>query len=195
MQTDDTKTPEYIPSWEVLADLVERADAARVEEYLEHLSPAETARAISRLDDETRTRLLTLLSAEDAAEVLRDLPEQQAADLIGDLAPSAAAAIVDQLPADEQADLLGEVEDTEAEAILEAMPSEEAEQARALLLFPRDSAGGLMTTEFLAYRETMTIGQVLADMEMNSETYSDYEIQYSYITDANGSLQGVLRMR
>jgi magnesium transporter len=195
MPTGDLKVPDRLPSWETLAGLVAQADAARVEEYLEDLSPAETARAISRLDDETRTGLLTLLSAEDAAEVLRDLPEQQAADLIGDLTPSAAAAIVDQLPADEQADLLAEVEDVEAEAILGAMPSEEAEQARALLQFPRDSAGGLMTTEFLSYRETMTIGQVLADMEMHSEKYSDYEVQYSYITDVSGGLQGVLRMR
>jgi len=186
---------EQAPSWEVLADLVAKADPDHVEEFLESLSPSETAHAISRLDEETQSQLLTLLPAEDAAEMIRDLPDEQAADLIEEMSPSAAAAVVDLLPSDEQADLLADVDEEEAEAILKAMSGEEADQARVLLQYPEDSAGGLMETEFLSYREAATVGEVLTDLEKNSATYSDYEVQYSYITTADDRLTGVLRMR
>lgn len=188
-------TLEQPASWETLAELVALDDAVAVETFLEQLSPAETARAVSRLDEEMRTRLLTLLSPEEAADVLRDLPDEQAADLIEEISPSTAAAIVDQLPPDEQADLLADMDDSDAEAILGEMTFEDAEQARELLRYDRDSAGGLMTTEYLAYPGTITIGEMMADLEANRERYSDYEIQYAYITDNQERLLGVLRMR
>ena len=52
-----------------------------------------------------------------------------------------------------------------------------------------------MSTEFLAYIETSTVGEVLADLEQGGEKYSDYEVQYLYITDRERRLRGVLRMR
>ncbi|MEO8168954.1 MAG: magnesium transporter, partial [bacterium] len=101
----------------------------------------------------------------------------------------------DLLPSDEQADLLADVHREEAEAILKAMSGEDAEQARELLQYQEDSAGGLMETEFLSYRVSATVAEVLADLEKNSETYADYEVQYSYITTEDDKLAGVLRMR
>jgi len=189
------ETTETIPSWEQLEKLVQQNNAARIEDYLHSLTPAETARAVSRLNEETQNKLLMLLSPEEAADMLRDLPDEQAADLMEEISAEAAAAIVDQLPPDEQADILADVDREDAEDILNAMSDDDADQARELLQYDEDTAGGLMTTEFLSFRETMTTAQVLTDLDVNREKYKDYEVQYAYITSADGHLVGVLRMR
>jgi magnesium transporter len=182
-------------SWEILVGLIERRKPAEVEAFIGGLTSEETALVMSRLDDEMRTRLINLLTPEEAADMLRDLPQEQAAGLITEISPSAAAAIVDRLPADEQADILGDIPASDAEAILNAMPGTDADQARTLLRYPPDTAGGLMTSEYVAYPSTATVADVILDLERNSERYAEYQVQYLYISDRAGRLLGVLRMR
>lgn len=181
--------------WIRLGELVEKGDADELVAYLDTLTPAQTARAIGHLDEQANNRLLGLLPPEKAAEVLVDLPDEQAADLIEDLSPEGAAAIVDELPGDELADILAEVEEEEAEAILGAMEPEEAEAARRLLRYRDDTAGGIMLTEFLSFPEHYAVAEVLKDLRENREKYSDYGVQYAYITSSSGTLRGVLKMR
>ncbi len=182
-------------SWETLVELIERGKPADVDAFIGGLSSVDTALAISRLDDEMRSRLIGLLTPDEAADMLRDLPEEQAADLISEISPSAAAAIVDLLPADEQADILGDIPSSDAEAILNAMTGTDADQARTLLRYPPDRAGGLMTSEYVAYPSTATVADVILDLERNSELYAEYQVQYLYINDTGGRLLGVLQMR
>ena len=102
--------PERRPeeSWETIARIIASRDATRLESYLESLPPAEVARAISRLDQQDQTALLTLLDSEEAADILEEVSEAQAVDLIEDLSPKQAAAIVEEMHSDERADLLGD---------------------------------------------------------------------------------------
>jgi magnesium transporter len=181
--------------WERLRRILEQGDAGTLVGFLDSLGPAETARAISRLEQEEQSRLLTLLDPADAAEVIEDVSPAQAVDLIEDLPPERAAAIVDELQSDRQADLLGELDDAEAHAILREMSPEGALDARRLLAHATDSAGGLMLTEYLAYRRDLRVRDVLDDLQRNREEYSDYHVQYVYVVDQGGELIGVLRMR
>jgi magnesium transporter len=185
----------HAESWETLVNLIERGEPAAVETFIGGLTPVETALAMSRLEDELRTRLINLLAPEEAADMLRDLPQEQAAGLITEISHSAAAAIVDQLPADEQADILGDIPSSDAEAILNAMPGTDAEEARTLLRYPPDTAGGLMTSEYVAYPSTATVSDVILDLERNSEHYAEYQVQYLYVSGSDGRLLGVLGMR
>jgi magnesium transporter len=180
---------------EELESLIAGGNQQDVEDYLGRLTSVQVAFAITRLDDRTRTKLIMLLAPDEAAETLRDLPDEQAAELISDVPPATAAAIVDRLPRDEQADLLGNIEKDQADAILNAMPGANASQARELLRYAPDTAGGLMTSEYLSYPATTRIGDLISDLERNSQRYIEYQVQYSYITDAAGRLLGVLRMR
>ena len=181
--------------WIRLGELVEKGDAEQLVAFLDSLTPAQTARAIGHLEEDAKNRMLSLLRPAEAAEVLVDLPDEQAADLIEDLPPEGAAAIVDELPGDEIADILAEVEAEEAEAILAAMDPVEAEAARRLLRYREDTAGGIMLTEFLSFPEHFAVAEVLEDLRVNREKYSDYGVQYAYITSSSGTLRGVLKMR
>ena len=186
---------ETVHSWEELEKLIVEEDAVSLGKFLETISPGETALAVSRLNDEYRKRLLVLLEPAEAADLLDDLPDEQAVDLIDEISPVEAAAIVDQMPSDAQADILADLSAANAEAILDAMSPEEAETARELLKYPKNTAGGIMVTEFLAYLEIMTVDDVIQDLKTHVTKYADYDVQYAYITSAGGGLIGVLRMR
>lgn len=181
--------------WVRLQQLIDLGDEKAINALLDGISPSETARAVSRLDAKRRKKLLTLLRPTDAADVLQDLPDQQAADLIENMAPHQAAQIVAELPTEDRADILSDVHDQGVEAILGDLSIEDAQKTRELLEYPEDSAGGLMTIEYVAYREGMTVGSVLEDLQLNAKVYSDYHVQYTYVISDKGHLRGVLRMR
>ncbi len=162
--------------------------------YIDTLSPPETAWVISRLSEQEQLHLLGFLSPEDAADVIEDIPEVQAADIVEDLPSEQAAAIMEELDSDHLVDVLSEMDEEASNAILASMEVEEAEEARMMLDYAPDCAGGLMVSEFLVYRTDNTIQDVLDDIQTNREEYADYNVQYVYVVDQNEYLAGVLRM-
>lgn len=182
--------------WEELQEIIAGGDPDRLEAFFKSLPAGESARAISRLEDEDQTQLMQLLSPETAAELIEEVPDVQAAELIERLPPDDAAAIFNELESDHQADLLGDLSRGDAEAILAAMDPEEASQARQLVGYAPDTAGGLMITEFLQYTDGQSVEDVLNDLRANAEEYADYDVQYAFVVAAgSGVLTGVLRLR
>lgn len=170
-------------------------DKESLADWIDSLPPGEIARAVAHLSFEECTRLLHTLDPEDAADLIDDLPDEQSADLLEEMPTEEAADIVEELDSDDRADVLGEMEEEKQEAILGAMAQEEAKEARELMAYPGDTAGGVMVTEFVAYPTGTTVEQVLKDLQQNRETYSDYDVRYFYVTDSTGVLKGVLRLR
>lgn len=180
--------------WEALHDILELEDERQLKSFLGSLNPTETALAISRIDPAEQGRLICLLDPSFAADVMEEVEETQAADIIEELSPQQAAAIVDEMQSDCQADLLGELDEADAEAILHEMEPDEAEEVRAILSYPPDSAGGIMVSEYLSYAQEITIAKVLDDLQENRETYAGYHVLYIYVVDKKERLKGVLRM-
>ncbi|MBU1743591.1 MAG: magnesium transporter [Proteobacteria bacterium] len=185
---------ESTPPWEMLSELVAAGNSVELTNFIETLSPSETARAISRLTEAEQLRLFSLLSPEDAADVIEDIPESQAADLVEDMPSERAAAIMEELSSDHLVDVLGEMDEDASQAILAKMDREDAEEASMLLEYSPDCAGGLMISEFLVYKLDNTIQDVLDDLQANRSEYVDYHVQYFYVVDREEKLAGVLRM-
>lgn len=183
-----------IPSWERLRELIVSQNAARLTPFIDTLSPSETARAISRLEEEEQQILFSLLSPEDAADTIGDMPDAQAADLVEDMPSAQAAAIMEELSSDHLVDILGEMDKQTSHAILAKMDKEDAQEARMLLEYDPNCAGGLMISEFLVYKTDQTINDVLNDLQINRNEYVDYHVQYFYVVDQTDKLVGVLRM-
>lgn len=182
------------PPWVTLSELIANKDSEALTNFINTLSPSETARVISRLSDEDQRLLLGLISPEDAADVIEDISEEQAADLVEDMPSSQAAAIMEELSSDHLVDVLGEMDRDTSHAILAKMDHEEAEEARMLLAYDPNCAGGLMLSEFLAYQFDNTISDVLDDLHANRKKYINYHVQYFYVTDQSKKLVGVLRI-
>ncbi|MBC8192508.1 MAG: magnesium transporter [Candidatus Marinimicrobia bacterium] len=179
---------------QTLAELLKTRDSAAVTDYIELLSPSDTARAISRLSESERIQLFDLLSAEDAAVMIEEISDTQAADLVEEMTSKQAAAIIEEMSSDHQADILAEMDEDVSQAILSKMHRREANEARQLLTYDPDCAGGLMISEFLVYRTTNTIQNVLDDLQENRIKYANYHVQYFYVVDSDRRLAGVVRL-
>ena len=192
---DIRQTPHSLERpWEELHSRILASDPEALLLYIDGMSPTETARAISRLNHADQARLFSMLAPADAAEIIEDISDTQAADLIEDLNPAHAAAILKDLSSDHLADVLGEMDEEDAEAILGQMDPEDAREARALLAYPTDTAGGLMISEYLAFRSDRTLESVLDELQHQRDTYSGYHVQYFYVVDRHTKLVGVLRI-
>ncbi len=187
--TSSTSEPEQLQA------AVDANDAQAVAVFFSTVEPAEALYAISRLSDADQSRLLQSLPHETAAKLVDRLHDAQAAQMIERLSAAQAAAIVSELPSDEQADVIARLGPSEASAILNAMPADEARDARRLMSYPPDSAGGLMITEYLSYRDNLSIGNVLDDLRAHAEQYRSFDVQYAYVVSPDGKLVGVLRLR
>ncbi len=180
--------------WDTLSRMIAEGNSIDLTKFIETLSPSETARAISRLTEEEQLRLLTLLKPEDAADMIEDIPDEQAADLVEDMPSEQAAAIMEEMASDHLVDVLGEMDEDASQAILAKMHREDANEARMMLEYEPDCAGGLMISEFLVYSIDYTIQDVLNDLQTNRSEYVNYNVQYFYVIDRDEKLAGVLRM-
>jgi magnesium transporter len=181
--------------WEQLARLIAARDAASAEQFLQDLQGGEVARALSRLSEDDQRALLDLLGPQISADLIEHLSSAQAVEIIEELTAADAAAILEEIPSADRVDLLADLTTADATAILDAMPAEQADDTRRLLQYPEDTAGGVMITEDLSYPEHLSVGDVVEDMRAHGERYSDYDIQYAYVTDGERRLVGVLRLR
>ena len=91
------------------------------------------------------------------------------------------ADVLEEMAPDEAADLLAELPEDRSEDLLNLMEKDEAADVRKLLTYPEDSAGGIMTTEFVAVRPDLTAEQAMAFLrEDGAEAETIY---YVYVTD------------
>jgi len=179
---------------ESLSELIAKGNGIDLTKFIETLNPSETARTISRLTEEEQIRLFGLLSPGDAADMIEDIPDKQAADLVEEIPSEQAAAIMKELTSDHLVDVLSEMDEEASQAILGKMHSEEAKEARMLMEYAPDCAGGLMISEFLVYNVDHTIQDVLNDLQTNRSKYVNYNVQYFYVIDRAKKLTGVLRI-
>ena len=158
---------------------------------LESLRSPDRAELFSELDGDEQIRLLPNLKPADSADILEELEDEEAAELVESLPTETVIPIIEEMEPDEVADLLGDLDPSQAETILAGL--EDPEEIRPLLLHPDDSAGGLMTSEFLILRRRMTAAEALqAIRQWNPETEASY---YLFVVDQSRHLVGVVNMR
>ncbi len=182
-------------TWEVLRDHLAEGDSTALNEYLSELSGEESLRALMRLDADEQQLIFARMTPESAADVFEFIPDESAGDLLGELSPEVAASIISEMPSDEQADVLSELDDEELEDILSYMDDEDVIEARELMAYDDDVAGGLMMKEYFSYPKTYRASSVLRDLADREEEYELNHVLYIYVTSRGGILQGVARIR
>lgn len=179
---------------EVLAQLraaLERNDLSGAADVIEALRPADQVDLWDELDDEDQAALLPELNPADSADILQELDDEEAAELVATLPTTTVIRIVDEMEPDEAADLLGDIDPEQARAVLAGL--EDPDEVRPLLLHPDDSAGGLMTSEYLALRRRMTAGEAIEALRTWKPDVQNFF--YLYVVDRYGRLVGVVSLR
>jgi len=160
-----------------------RLHPVEIARLAESLSYQHGAEIVESLDDETAAETLEEMAAERQAQILSDMDEERAADILEHMSP------------DEAADVLGDLPVAKAEDLLNLMEDEEQLEVAELLPYADDTAGGLMTTEFVTLPRDLTVGEALARLREMAETPN--MIYYLYIVENEESekLVGVIALR
>lgn len=187
--------PRHKPWLEIRDLLQDGATTEQIEAALEGLDSAELLHTVFSLSPDDQRALLSVLSPEMTTSLVEELPDTHVADLIEDMPPSEAAEIVDGLASDHRADVLGELDDDDAAAIIAELDEEHASEARELIAYPQDQAGGLMMTEFAAYPMASTVREVVDDLTSGEREYSLLTVHYIYVVIRKRRLKGVIRIR
>lgn len=170
---------------------LERDDLSGAVAIIEAMRPPDQAELFSELQEEDQAALLPRLDPTYSAGILEELDNTEAAELVATLSADDLVLIIDEMAPDEAADLLNEIEPEQAQAILARL--EDPDEIRPLLLHPYDSAGGLMTSEFLALRRRMTAAEAMAAIRAWKPDSED--IYYLFVVDRYGKLCGVVNLR
>ena len=175
-------------------------DAATVQlksssDKLARLHPVEIARLAEALSYHHGSEVVEALDDETAAETLEEMPAEHQARILSDMDQERAADILEWMSPDEAADVLGDLPEEKAEELLGLMEDQEQADVAELLPYEDDTAGGLMTTEFVTLPRELTVGEALARLREMAETPN--MIYYLYVVEEENSwkLCGVIALR
>lgn len=176
---------------EQLRVVLARGDFVAASALIDGLRAADQAELVSELDSAAQAALIPRLDPANSADILEEMDDQAAADLATSLSTETLVRIVDEMEPDEAADLLGDIHPQQAQGVLDAL--EDPEEVRPLLLHADDTAGGLMTSDYVALRRRMTAGEALDVIRAIKPDVEDiYDL---FVVDARGRLVGVLSLR
>lgn len=190
------KLPRGIIPWHLVEPLESSQRSVRLtlpHAKLALLHPADIADIVEEMTADERLAVFDQLDVETAAEALGEVdPEMQAA-IVGDMDEERAADILEEMDPDEAADLLQDLPEERREELIDLMEEEESADVEELLSYPEDSAGGIMTTDFLALPRDLTTGQAIDRLrELKPDPAAVY---YLYVVDEEGRLDGNVSLR
>ncbi|MDP4084898.1 MAG: CBS domain-containing protein [Bacillota bacterium] len=189
-----------IPSRFLLWDDVETIDLFRQGiklstsyNKLSTLHPSDLADILEDLDRAAQLAVFSSLDIEKAADVLEELEPDFQVNMIESLTVDKAVTMLGKMPADEVADILDELDKEQAFEILNKMESDVSEEVRELMDYPNHSVGSIMTTEYIAFHENMTVIEVINQLR---KLKPDSELAYYlYIVNNENKLIAHLSLR
>ena len=182
-------------SWAFIQPLEPKLDRLTLSvsrEAVSDLHPADIAQIMSDLAPDERQEFFEKLDPETAAEALHALTPEVQADIITEMDKEQAADIIEQMPPDEAADVIADLPTDKAQELLQLMEKEEAEDIHELLHHEDDTAGGLMTNEYLAYPPGITVGEALERFKVEAREIE--HVYYMYVVE-DERLLGVVGLR
>ena len=176
-----------------ILDLLDE-DAGSVAAETEEIHPADLADIAEAIPRDRVAELLSALSPDRAADILEYLNEDLRSEVLEAMSTRQAAELVSQMTPDDRADVLEDLEEETADEILSEIPEQEREETERLLAYEPDTAGGLMTTEFVSVPEDTRVEEALAGVRRIARGGRREAMHAIYATDRNGVVKGVMSL-
>jgi magnesium transporter len=188
--------PFSLISWDYLQPLEPKLTKISLtvpRQMLSELHPADLAEIISSVSQKEGATFFNNLDVETAAEALSELEPDVQKDIISGMDKEKASDIIEMMPPDEAADILSDLPAEKAKEILENIEKEDAEDIQELLGHEEDTAGGLMTNEFIAFSPAMTIQEAWG--RFKAEAKDVETVYYIFVLDKDERLVGIASLR
>lgn len=180
--------------FETLEELLQTKQYTKLRQYLSEMNDADIATFMDELDEEEEVlKILRILPKDLAAKVFSYLEVENQQMIITSLTDKEAAHIINNLMADDAVDLLEEMPANVVKRLLLNATPEVRRDINQLLRYPEDSAGSIMTVEYVDLKESLTVNQAIErirKMGVDSET-----INICYVLDAQRKLLGTVALR
>ncbi len=181
---------------EILNDirfLIKKEQTSFVLNIIADLHPADISDILSHLDDDERRAIFNLIPPEVASEVLVELEENVKEDVLEGLDTHQIAEMVKDMDSDDAADLVSELPVEQATEVLEKIKEESSEEIQELLLYPEDTAGGIMAKEYVAVNVNSSVQQAIENIRSKHKDVED--LYHCFVIDDFGTLVGQLSLR
>ncbi len=178
---------------EDVTNLIEAKRISELRKYLENINSADFPSILENIDDEKIIMVYRLLSKEKAAEVFVELEHDDQERLINCLTDKEIKNVMNELFMDDAVDLIEEMPSNVVKRILANTKAEDRKIINELLKYPDDTAGSLMTTEFIDLKENMTVEkafEVIKAKGLQKET-----VYNCYVLATDRKLLGVLDIK
>jgi magnesium transporter len=173
-----------------------REDPSQLEALMEEIHDEDLADLLGLLEDEEAAQVLRSLKAKDAAPIFERLDEDTQEAMVEQLGVESIAPIAAEMAADERTDLIEALPDDVGEHLLERIEEvdpEAAHEVEQLARWPEDSAGGLMTTDYVAVPVDLGVAEVIERIRAGAEKAET--VYYVYVVGKSNRLLGVASLR
>lgn len=166
LRDDYALNPRYVG---MVVEAADRGDAARLEELVAALHPADIADLMGFLSAEHRKALIPFLAAETLAEILPELDTNIREEILERVAPDVLVQALGELESDDAAEVVDDLEDDKRDAVLAALSDSDRAAIETTLGYDEDSAGRLMQREVLRAPQFWTVGQTIAHIRETAD--------------------------
>lgn len=182
--------PEIINNIKVLID--EQA-AQSLLSIFKDIHPADIAEIINHLTKDEAKFAFSTLDTETASEVILELDDNLREKILEDVTAEKIADIVDELDTDDATDIVSELPENVAEQVLEFIEPESSEEVKELLKYRDDSAGGIMSSDFVSVMEDASVADAIEEVRKQADNID--HIYYIFVTKNNSELIGFLLLK
>lgn len=182
----------------VLLDMIRRLNRRSASGHLLKLidktHPADMAWVFRHLNEEERSKIFNIIAqTKVVGEFLSELDDALLIELVQELTPQYLATIIGAIPSDDAVDILEIIPEELADEIRKHMEQKDREEVEGLLQYHPETAGGLMSPDFMCLEEDLTVGEAISIIQQKSEEME--MVFYLYIKYGDGKLAGVISLR
>lgn len=166
------------------------------QDELSKILPSDLSEIFMDLDARQRTALLKSLDPSRQVEIITEMELKYQKDLFEDLDARVAVELVERMPSDEATDLLSTLHNKDAKRILNQLSPRKAREIAELMTHESDSAGGLMTTEFVTLTAQMAVSDAITNIKAGEfKKVKSETIHMAYVVNPEGHLVGSVNFR
>ena len=156
------------------------------------MHPADSAKLLTYLSDEKLIKVFLKMSQTKQLELFEELPDHDKEKILERLDDSRKAFILHQTPIDELTDLFDQLSDKELKKYLDILHKKDRQKVLSLMKFPVDSAGGIMTLDFVTLIQDLTVGRAISLLQRVKPNIDLH--RQLYVTDVHNKLIGYINL-